>query len=176
MNSADIRFNNIQVWTDLAQSMEIGYETNKGNKENSTIKRIHFENITVLHNFHKPVLSIHNADNAAISGIDYKNIVVEEATMGHGDGTQELIDIQVCNSGNWSTTTDRGTISDVTIDGMKVLYGNDVIPSKIKGYDSEHLVDGVKIKGLKIKDKDIKSAEDGAFVIESKNTNNITFE
>lgn len=176
VNSADIKFDNVQVWTDLAQSMEIGYETNKGNKENSTIKRVSFENITVLHNFHKPVLSIHNADNAAISDITYKNIVVEEATVGRGDGTEQLIDIQVCNSGNWSTTLTRGTISNVTIDGMNVLYGNDFLPSVIKGYDSEHMVDGVTIKNLKIKGKDIKSAEDGGFIIEDSKTKNIVFE
>lgn len=85
----------------LAQSMEIGYETNKGDKENSTIENVTFEDITVLHNFHKPVLSIHNADNAAISNVTYKNIVVEDACMGLGDGTKELIDLQVLTNSGW---------------------------------------------------------------------------
>lgn len=173
VNSADITFKNVQVWTDLAQSMEIGYETNKGNKENSIIKNVTFEDITVLHNFHKPVLSIHNADNAAISDITYKNIVVEEACMGRGDGTKELIDLQIVNSGNWSTTMDRGTISNVTIDGFKVLYGNDELPSIIKGYDSEHKIDGVTIKDLNIKGKAIKSFEDGTFTIDDNSTANL---
>lgn len=173
VNSADITFKDIQVWTDLAQSMEIGYETNKGNKENSTIKNITFEDITVLHNFHKPVLSIHNADNAAVSNITYKNIVVEEACMGRGDGTQELIDIKVVNSGNWSTTMDRGTISDVKIDGFKVLYGNDFLPSVINGYDEEHKVENVTITGLNIKGEDIKTFEEGNFTVDDSNTANI---
>lgn len=172
-NSTTIRFKNIQIWTDLAQSMEIGYETNKGKKENSIIEDISFENITILHNFHKPVLSIHNADDAAISDISYKNIVVEDASMGQGDGTQQLIDLKVLQSPTWSATQERGTIKNVTIDGFKVLYGNDFIPSAIEGYDEEHNIDGVTIKGLNIKGKDIKSFEDGGFSIDTLSTANL---
>ncbi|MCR5837587.1 MAG: hypothetical protein K6G88_13895 [Lachnospiraceae bacterium] len=173
VNTDGITFDNVQVWTDLAQSMEIGYETNKGNKENSKISNIRFENITVLHNFHKPVLSIHNADNALVKDISYKNIVVEEATVGKGDGTPELMDIGIVNSGNWSTTMDRGQVENVTIDGFKVLYGNDSLPSKIKGYDAEHIIKGVHINNLEIKGKKIKSLEDGEFTVDDK-TDDIT--
>lgn len=172
VNSNNIKFKNVQVWTDLAQSMEIGYETNKGDKENSTIENVTFEDITVLHNFHKPVLSIHNADNAAISNVTYKNIVVEDACMGLGDGTKELIDLQVLTNSGWSTTSDRGTISNVTIDGFKVLYGNESLPSQIKGFDEEHGIDGVSISGLNIKGKDIKSFEDGEFEVDEDTVKN----
>ena len=154
--------------------MEIGYETNKGKKENSTIKRVSFEDITVLHNFHKPVLSIHNADDARISDISYKNIVVEEATVGRGDGTDSLMELKICNSGNWSTTLTRGWIENVTIDGFKVLAGNKFLPSVIKGYDGEHQVTDVKIKNMSIKGKAVKSAKDGDVTIE--NAENISFE
>ncbi|HHX13086.1 MAG TPA: hypothetical protein GX731_09700, partial [Clostridiales bacterium] len=34
-NSSSITFRNNQLWTDLAQSMEIGFETNKGNRDNA---------------------------------------------------------------------------------------------------------------------------------------------
>ena len=172
VNSNNIKFKNVQVWTDLAQSMEIGYETNKGDKENSTIENVTFEDITVLHNFHKPVLSIHNADNAAISNVTYKNIVVEDACMGLGDGTKELIDLQELTNSGWSTTSDRGTISNVTIDGFKVLYGNESLPSQIKGFDEEHGIDGVSISGLNIKGKDIKSFEDGEFEVDEDTVKN----
>ena len=59
-----ITFKNIQVWTDLAQSMEIGYETDKGLTLDPEISDVTFEDITVLYNFHKPVISIHNSDDA----------------------------------------------------------------------------------------------------------------
>lgn len=174
VNSADITFKNVQVWTDLAQSMEIGYETNKGDKEDAIIKNVTFEDITVLHNFHKSVVSIHNADNAAISNIKYKNIVVEEACMGKGDGTEQLIDFSIVSNGNWSTTMDRGTISDVSIDGMKVLYGNEkFMPCIIKGYDSDHKVENVTIKGLNLFGKDIKSFDKDRFIIDDGSTANL---
>lgn len=175
-NSTTLRFKNIQIWTDLAQSMEIGYETNKGKKENSIIDDVSFENITVLHNFHKPVLSIHNADDTAVSNISYKNIVVEDASMGQGDGTPQLIDLKVLQNSTWSSTMERGTIKNVTIDGFKVLYGNKVILSAIEGYDEEHNIDGVTIKGLNIKGKDIKSFEEGGFTIDTLSTANLEIE
>ncbi len=172
-NSTNIRFKNVQIWTDLAQSMEIGYETNKGQKENSKIEDITFEDITVLHNFHKPVLSIHNADDALVTNIKYKNITVEDASVGQGDGTPQLIDLGIVQNSSWSATRDRGQISDITIDGFNVLYGNDFLPSKVEGYDDGHKVSNVTIKGLKIKGKNIKSLEDGGFEVNPLSTENI---
>ncbi|MCR5703884.1 MAG: glycoside hydrolase family 28 protein [Eubacterium sp.] len=172
-NSTNIRFKNMQIWTDLAQSMEIGYETNKGQKENSKIEDISFEDITVLHNFHKPVLSIHNADDALITNINYKNIVVEDASVGQGDGTPQLIDLGIVQNSSWSATRERGTIDGVTIDGFKVLYGNKFLPSKVEGYDDSHKVKNVTMKGLKIKGKAIKSLEDGGIEVNPLSTENI---
>lgn len=174
-NTDNIKFKNVQVWTDLAQSMEIGYETNKGQKENSTIDNVLFEDITVLHNFHKPVLSIHNADDAAVSNIQYKNIVVEDAQLGRGDGTMELIDFQIVNNANWSTTDNRGTISNVTIDGFKVLDGKDGLKVNFKGFDAEHNIKDVTIKGLEIKGKSITNDSDNVF-IDANTTSNIKIE
>lgn len=126
-DSANITFDGCQIWTDLAQSMEIGYETNKGSKENPTIQNVTFRNITVLHNFHKPVMSIHNADNCAVSNIRYQNIVVEDASMGKGDAgsNNQLIDLNTLGNSNWSSTLTRGTIDNVVFDGIYVLDGDD---------------------------------------------------
>ena len=161
-DSANITFDNCQVWTDLAQSMEIGYETNKGGKINPTIQNITFQNITVLHNFHKPVMSIHNADDAAVSGIRYKNITVEDASMGKGDAGEnaQLIDITIASS-SWSSTKTRGTIDDVVFDGIYVLDGDDSIdfregnlcPIRIQGFDAEHMVTDVTVNDLYILDE-----------------------
>lgn len=159
-DSADITFDSCQVWTDLAQSMEIGYETNKGGKLKPTIQNIAFQNITVLHNFHKPVMSIHNADDAAISGIRYSNIIVEDASMGKGDAGQnaQLIDITIAAS-SWSSTKKRGTIDDVVFDGIYVLDGDDTIdftegnfcPINIRGFDEEHMCTNITVNNLFIR-------------------------
>ena len=173
VSSSKITFKNIQVWTDLAQSMEIGFETNKGKKDNSTITDITFEDITILHNFHKSVLSIHNGDDAAVSDIIYKNIVVEDAAMGCGDGVNHLMEIQVLYNSGWSSTENRGTISNVTIDGFKVIDGNEALPSVIAGFDAEHGIDGITISGLNIKGKDITSLTDGEITIDENTVKNV---
>lgn len=176
-NSDNISFKNMQLWTDLAQSMEIGYETNKGQKENATITNISFEDITVLHNFHKPVISVHNADDATVEDILFKNITVEDAQMGSGDGAEApyLIDLNIALSGNWSSTRERGQIKNVTIDGVTVLSGREC-PSRINGFDEEHMVDGVTIKNLNVLGKDIKDFAEGGFEINEDTTANLTIE
>jgi hypothetical protein len=176
-NSKDITFSNMQLWTDLAQSMEIGYETNKGRKANSSITNITFKDITVLNNFHKPVISIHNADDALVKDITFKDIVVENAQMGSGDASESpyLIDMAILNNSNWSTTKDRGQIQDITIENVKVLSGK-FCPSRIIGFDETHKVDNVTIKGLEILGEKITSFEQGKFNIDKDTTSNLSME
>lgn len=176
-NSKNISFKNIQIWTDLAQSMEIGYETNKGKKPDASITNITFEDITVLNNFHKPVISIHNADDATVSDVVFRNIVVENAQMGSGDGAEMpyLIDLWITQSGNWSSTRERGQIRNVTIENIRVLSGK-FSPSRIKGFDAEHTIENVNIRNLEILGEKITDFESGKFEIDDKTTKNITIE
>jgi len=176
-NSKNIRFSNIQLWTDFAQSMEVGYETNKGKKSDAMISDVVFEDIVVLHNFHKPVISVHNADDAQVCDITFKNICVEDCQVGSGDGIEMpyLIDMNIAENANWSSTKERGSIHDITIDGVTVLSGRRV-GSRIKGFDEEHKVTNVKIKGLNILDKEIGSFEDAAFEIDSATTGDLMIE
>lgn len=151
ISSDSITFDNVQVWTDLAQSCEIGYETNKGKLKNSTISNINFKNITVLYNFHKPVISIHNSDDALVKNVTYSNIVVENAFMGRGDAgdNNQLIDFSIAASG-WSSTPNRGIIKDVLIENLTVLNTDAGVtpPSRFYGYDDEHMVENVTIRNV----------------------------
>ena len=174
VSSSNITFDNIQVWTDLAQSMEIGFETNKGNKEKSSITDVTFSDITVLHNMHKPVLSIHNGDNAAVQNITFENIVVEDARMGMGDGVNDLMEIQVLYNSGWSTTKERGTIENVVINGFKVLDGNDSTKCVFEGFDEEHGIDGISIRNFEYKGKKITSIEDDIFAVDDRYVKNVT--
>ncbi|MDR1692544.1 MAG: hypothetical protein LBR72_04235 [Oscillospiraceae bacterium] len=152
-NSDNITFENIQIWTDLAQSMEIGYETNKGRSANPEISNITFKDITVLYNFHKPVISIHNSDNAYVHDILYQNIVVENALMQGDNGVnKELIEMTLAKSG-WSAVTDEyGITKGITIDGLTVLNTADgrVPASRFAGVDEEHKIEDVTIKNVTI--------------------------
>ena len=176
-NSSDITFRNMQLWTDLAQSMEVGYETNKGNNADSSMTNIVFEDITVLNNFHKPVISVHNGDDALLDNIVFRDIVVEHEEVGSGDGDQMpyLIDINIMQSGNWSTTKERGRIQNVTIENVTFLEGRENA-SRIQGYDAEHKVENVVIRNLNLFGREIKSAEDGGFLIKEDTVSDISFE
>ena len=148
-----ITFRNIQVWTDLAQSMEIGYETDKGLTLDPEISDVLFENITVLYNFHKPVISIHNSDDAWVHDITYRNIVVENALMQGGNGNnKELIEMTLQNS-SWSTVRDEfGSISDVLIDGLTVLNTVDckVPASRFAGQGEDNMITNVTLRNISI--------------------------
>ena len=149
-----ITFRDMQVWTDLAQSMEIGYETDKGMTLDPEISEVLFENITVLYNFHKPVISIHNADDAFIHDITYRNIMVENALMqGDNGNNKELIEMTLQKNGNWSTVKDEyGSIDDVLIDGLTVLNTADgkVPESRFFGHGPDNGITNVTLQNVTI--------------------------
>lgn len=130
-SSHDIYVNNCLIWTDLAQSMEIGFETNKGKSDKPEMYNIEFKNITVLHQLHKASISIHNADNTEIRDILWENITIEEADVpDNGDGWNIWLDITNVPSGDfsipgstptWTTVKERGTIHDITIKNVKII-------------------------------------------------------
>lgn len=174
----NILFKNCIIWTDLAQSMEIGFET-----VGEIMEDITFEDITVLHNYHKAVISIHNSNNANIKRVTFKNITVEDAAMGKGDGKNYLIEISNEYSTTWSTghkVTSLGSTEDVLIENVKVLSSNKPMIS-IRGaidarseYSNEiHYVKNVKIKDLYLGDVKIDNNYEKLELIY---TQNITFE
>jgi hypothetical protein len=169
-NVKGITFDNMIVWTDLAQSCEVGYETRA-----KTIEDVHFSNITVLHNFHKPVMSIHNGDSALVKDIHFDNITVEDAQMGQGDGSNLLIEISTLPNTNWNMGKVRGNIRDVFFNNINVLGGSsDIARSHIEGSDETHTVENVSIKNLKIYGVDVTDAKTGRFYI-ADFAKNITF-
>lgn len=176
-DSNNITFQDNQLWTDLAQSMEIGFETNKGKKENAVISNVTFENITVLNNYHKPVISVHNADDAMVKDITFRNITVENAQMGSGDGSEMayLIDLFITQNSNWSSTKERGQIRNVLIDGVTVLSGK-FNGSRIMGYDETHTIEDITIKNMEILGEKISSFEQGKFEIDEASTKNLVIE
>ena len=162
-SSKGIVFRDCQIWTDLAQSMEIGYETDKGLTLDPEISEVLFENITVLYNFHKPVISIHNSDDAYVHDITYRNIVVENAFMqGDNGNNKELIEMTLQNS-SWSTVRDEfGYIDNVLIDGLTVMNTADgrIPRSRFSGHDEEHRITNVTLQNVEILGISITSPEE----------------
>ena len=156
-NTYNVNVRNCIFWTDLAQCMEIGYETNKnGSNGNPRIYDSTFENITVFHALHKPVISIHNGDNAAVAGITFKNIVVENYQCGEGDGLNYLIDFNNLWNRDFSTVSARGSISNCRVENVRVLGGKN--PSA--RFSS---AGGGSINGITIKDIYVNGEKKGQF-------------
>ncbi|MGA0351641.1 MAG: glycosyl hydrolase family 28 protein [Acholeplasmataceae bacterium] len=146
-SSSQILFEDMILWTDLAQSMEVGYET-----YGDFIDDVIFRNITVLYNFHKAVISIHNGDQALITNITFDNIIIEKAYM-NGDQLTSinddfLIDIGIVDHPLWSTSNDRGYISEIVIQNVFVLEGLTTLKIKISGYDDLHSISNVTFENI----------------------------
>lgn len=155
----NIFFERCLLWTDLAQSMEIGYET-----VGQVMDNISFDRITVLHSLHKAAISIHNGNNAAITNVRYSDIVIEDASMGRGDGSDTLIEITCEFSSTWSTkqgVTELGSIGNITFENIAVISGRDQLKVHLRGsmdtragYDrSLHYLDSVVFKNVRIIDR-----------------------
>lgn len=170
-SSKNITFSNIVLWTDLAQSMEIGYETNGGEIDDAYIENVKFNNITVIYNLHKPVISIHNSDECEVRDVEYNNIVVENADMQFGN---TLIEFEVCES-SWSTTAGRGSIDGVDVNGLKVLAGtNKTLTAKIEGFGSDYFVKNIRFSNMEIYGQYVNGVFSVLqFDINKKNTDNI---
>ncbi len=156
----NIRIHDVIVWTDLAQSMEVGYETN-----GPTMTGITFENITVVHNFHKAVISMHNCDDAVITDVTYQNITVEDAeTLGdvRDDGENDfLIDFTIAYNPDWTKSAgDRGVIDGVKIRNVNVYKMADTVTARFLGESEASSISNVSIEGLKIEGKNIASLEE----------------
>lgn len=150
----NILFTNNILWTDLAQSMEIGYEAN-----GAYIRDVVFENITVLHNYHKAVMSIHNADQAEIYNIEFRNITIEDAYEVGDIWTETydnfLIDMTIAYNIDWSTSQyERGTIHDITFENIKVLNEQKIdsddydLNIRLNGFDETHGISNVTFKDV----------------------------
>lgn len=152
----NVVFDGVMVWTDLAQSCEVGYETN-----GAVMTDITFRNITILHNYHKAAISIHNSDNAAIKNVAYQNITIEDAKMlgdNRNDGDNDyLIDFTVAYSPEWSVSGGvRGSIEDVLVENVKVLDSEDTIVSRMLGESAASGIRGVTIRNVEIEGNAIK--------------------
>lgn len=148
----NITFKSCTVWTDLAQSLEIGYET-VGEK----LSGVRFENITILHALHNAAISIHNANNAAVTDIVYEDITIEDAV--NPSGGAGIIDVRILYSETWSsahTVTALGSINNVLIKNLKVVSAK--YPSMTiggcrdvrSGYESDHVLNGLTIDGFSV--------------------------
>ncbi|MCL2234497.1 MAG: hypothetical protein FWC11_04085 [Firmicutes bacterium] len=166
----NLLFENSELWSDLAQAMEIGFETVGQQMENIT-----FRNITVFHAFHKPPISINNGNNAYIRNILWENITIENAAMGGGDAAwdRDLIGFRIAFSSTWSTWniaggTPLGQVDGVVIRNVFVLDGiRDYVEMRFEGARHNfrnqgltyHIVQNVKIENVYLRGQRVEIGE-----------------
>lgn len=149
----NIIFRNCTLWTDLAQSMELGYET-----VGERFCNITFENVTVLHAMHKAVMSIHNANNALIEDVTFRNITVEDGL--YAAEYAGLFDFRILYSKEWSdqhtSPTPLGEVTGVTAENIKVVSARKITGilggcyDDRAGFESAHCVNGVTIRNVSL--------------------------
>jgi len=158
-STADVTFDGVTVWTDLAQSMEVGYETNGPAMDDIT-----FKNITILHNFHKAVISLHNCDDAEITNVSYENITLEDGEMLGDVQTDSIndffIDFTIAYSAEWTKSGGkRGSVDGITIKNVNVYEMADTIVSRMNGEDDDSSINNVSIQNVNIMGKKVSSSE-----------------
>ena len=135
INAHDIRVEDCTVWNDIAQCLEIGYETDMGGagssrceagykNEDAKIYNVLFKNIDVVHRFHKGVATIHNGDNIPIYHIAYDGVYVDHKAKGTdngGDGNDIDIEAYAVNRSDLSWTHNWHDVSGNTISDVWYL-------------------------------------------------------
>lgn len=160
-STENITFRNAYLWVDLAQAMEIGYET-----AGLVINDVVFENITIFHAFHKPVISIHNSNYADVNRATYRSITVENLQTGRGDAgsNNELIDIKSTYSTVFGDKavgpTEVGNVIDLEVSNVLVKRKDNGNNAKITIHGQRDnridflnrisLVDGVTLSHLTV--------------------------
>lgn len=173
-STKNVHFDGVVVWTDLAQSMEVGYET-----YGPTMDEITFENITVLHNFHKAAISLHNSDDANITNVTYKNITIEDGSMlgdNQNDGLNDfLVDFTIAYNIEWTKSEGvRGTVDGITIDNIKIYSLKDSIVSRIQGESEESKIKNVQISNIEIAKNTVKDKK-ALNILENSYVENVTY-
>ncbi len=174
-STSNINIHDVVVWSDLAQCMEVGYET-----YGPTMDGITFQDITVVHAMHKAVISLHNSDQAKITNVTYKNITVEDCqTLGDDRDDKEndfLIDFTIAYNADWTKSKEkRGIVDGINIENVKVYKMSSSVVARMRGEDDVSSIQNVKIKGLEIAGKQITSAKELGLMTNGY-VKNVTFE
>jgi hypothetical protein len=163
----DIQWKRCVVWCDWGRPLEIGAETAV-----DVIEDITYEDCDLIHNNCGCILSIHNQDRAHCRNITYRDIRVEldepplrplivkskeEPYKRVEDGfLPKLISI-VNHPGYVSVDDQRGRISDVGLENITVTAPH-MPESELKGCDSEHALEHITIKNLRLNGSEITNA------------------
>ena len=141
--SRDIAARQCVLWNELAHALSIGAEL-RANVEN-----VHFSDCDVIHDKGREwLLRVYHCDSADIHDVHFDNIRIAES--------RRLISLWI-GKAIWSRDAERGHIENATFRNIRAVGPNPSID--LKGYDSEHLVRGVRFDNVVINGKPLKPGE-----------------
>ena len=166
---------NCVFWSDAAQSIEIGYETQMEKMEDVFIK-----NIDIIHHLMPGYMciTVHNGDRAAIRNLHFEDIRIE-------DTVAPLFDIWV-DKAHWNRDEKRGSVKGVHYKNISLIGGvnPDVVnkykdageggseisylaaqTSRIAGFDASHGVEDVTFENVNVLGQYLSSLEEGHFQV-----------
>lgn len=168
------------LWSDLANALEIGYEL-----ETDLIDKVLFKDIDIIHAFGNNAISIHNSAQAVVRNIRYENIRIEDMNPlycntdawpnnGRTPGTH-VFEIEIGKS-QWSKMGGQGTIRNIYFKNISatIKSGAQFPFSDIRGFDTNHTIEGVIFENLTIDGKKVMNATDARMNANSY-VRNVTF-
>jgi hypothetical protein len=101
-------------------------------------------------------MSIHNADQALISGVVFKNITIESAQeIGDGPTNDEddfLVDMSIAFNTDWSKSGNvRGQINGVTFENINILEQKDTLKIRLNGFGQNNRIQNVTFRDFYFK-------------------------
>ena len=144
--SSDVSVRDCTLWADVAHPMMIGTHGDHEH-DGDVLERLRFENIDVLeHNEYQSgylgVMAINAGDKNTVRDVLWRSIRIERISRGR------VFDIETKWNTDYNPAPGR-LIENVRIEDVGVTTGGDEEPSLIGGYDAEHPVRGVTIRGMR---------------------------
>ena len=160
------------VWNDWGRALEIGAETVAPEMADIT-----FRDCDILRTDYA-ALDIQHGDRAAIRNVLYENIRLEIDDVNFAPTIQQtdetvfepqsdwcprLLIIEIVST-MWNRDSVRGTVGNVTLRDIAVT-GRSFPPSRLQGFDAEHQVKGVTIRGLRFNGRAVTSVEEANVIL-----------
>ncbi|MBD3240065.1 MAG: hypothetical protein GF331_05725 [Chitinivibrionales bacterium] len=143
-------------------ALEIGFEL-----RSDVVRNVHFHDCDVIGAHGEGgVFTIHNGDHATVEHVLYERIRVEHYY-------DRFIDLRVLYS-RYSRDEQRGRIRDVVFRDIDAAPNTCNSVSLIGGWDSEHLVEDIRLENVRIGGKRVASADD-LHLFSNEHVRNVSF-
>lgn len=180
----DILFENCVIWNDWGKALEIGAETRAEH-----LRRIVFRNCDVIH-LTGPAIDIMNVDYGSVHDVIFENIrieydpVMQRPAIQKSDDAPFVVDpksthmpsaitFSVSKHHEYSSGLERrGNIHDIDLRDIRILASR-MPPSSFAGYDDGHAISDIRVDGLFLNGRRVRTLEEACFRI-GQHARNIT--